>query len=112
MKCTHIKTGVVLAQSVEQARTFRARLLGLMGRKNLAPHTALLLEPCPQIHTCFMRFDIDVIFLDVQNRAVAVVENIKPWRMSKFYSADRRTLELPGGTLQGRVQPGDELIFD
>lgn len=112
MKCTHVKTGTVLAETIECATTFKARLLGLMGRKNLKPQAALLLEPCPQIHTCFMRFTIDVIFLDVHNRVVAAVENMKPWRMSKFYPSARRTLELPGGTLQGRVQAGDELIFD
>ena len=112
MKCVHAKTGVVLAEQVEPARTFWARLKGLMFRESLAPQAALLLEPCPQIHTCFMRFDIDVVFLDVHNRVVAVVENIKPWRMSKIYPSARRTLELPGGRLQGRVQPGDELIFN
>lgn len=112
MKCVHAKTGVVLAEQVELARTFCARLVGLMGRKNLAPGAALLLEPCPQIHTCFMRFDIDVVFLDVHNRVVAVVENSKPWRMSKIYPSARRTLELPGGCLQGRLQVGDELIFN
>ena len=112
MKCVHAKTGDVLAQSVEPARTFWARLTVLMGRKSLAPQTALLLEPCPQIHTCFMRFNIDVVFLDATNRVVAVVENIKPWRMSKFYYSARRTLEFPGGTLQGRVQAGNELIFN
>ncbi len=112
MKCVHVKTGAALAQSVESARTFWARLVGLMGRKNLAPGAALLLEPCPQIHTCFMRFSIDAVFLDVHNRVVAVAENIRPWRMSKFYPSARRTLELPGGTLQGRVHIGDELIFN
>ena len=112
MKCTHVKTGTVLAETIESASTFGARLLGLMGRKSLAPQTALLLEPCPQIHTCFMRFTIDVVFLDATNHIVAVVENIKPWRMSRFYPSARRTLEFPGGVLQGRVQAGDELIFD
>lgn len=112
MKCVHVKTGAALAENVEHARTFGARLVGLMGRKSLAPGAALLLEPCPQIHTCFMRFNIDVVFLDAHNRVVAVVENIRPWRMSRFYPSARRTLELPSGTLQGRVQVGDELIFN
>ncbi len=110
MKCIY-KTGELLAQEVEQANTFFSRLKGLMFRRELAPQTALLLEPCPQIHTCFMRFNIDVIFLDKDNRVVAVLENLKPWRMSKFYTRARRTLELPGGTLQGRVRAGDELVF-
>lgn len=112
MKCIHVKTGTVLAGQVEPARTFGARLLGLMGRNGLEPNAALLLEPCPQVHTCFMRFNIDVIFLDANNCVVAVVENLKPWRMSRFYASARRTLELPGGTLKGRLHIGDELIFD
>lgn len=112
MKCVHVQTGKVLAKTVEPARSFWARLRGLMGRKSLAPGAALLLEPCPQIHTCFMRFNIDVIFLDAHNRVVAVAENIRPWRMSRFYPSARRTLELPGGCLQSRVHTGDELVFN
>ena len=112
MKCLHKRTGAELARQVEQADTFWARLKGLMFRRNLPGGQALLLDPCPQIHTCFMRFEIDVVFLDSTNHVVAVLENLKPWRMSKFYTTARRTLELPGGTLHGRVQAGDELIFN
>lgn len=112
MPCIQAKNAEVLATRVERADTFWSRLCGLMFRKQLEAQTGLLLEPCPQIHTCFMRFAIDVIFLDQQNRVVAVLENLKPWRMSKFYTTARRTLELPGGTLHGRVQAGDELIFN
>ena len=112
MKCTVKRTGEMLAAQVENAKTFGARLKGLMFRASLAPKQALLLDPCPQIHTCFMRFNIDVVFLDKENRVVAVLENLKPWRMSQFYTQARRTLELPGGCLQNRVQAGDELIFN
>ena len=111
MKCTHLATGRELAGHVEQARTFGARLRGLLGRSRLAPHTALLLEPCPQVHTWFMRFAIDVVFLDKHNRVVAVAEHLVPWRVSKLYPTARRTLELPADTLQGHVHAGDELIF-
>ncbi len=111
MACIHSKTAELIANRVERADTFFSRLCGLMFRKQLAAQTGLLLEPCPQIHTCFMRFAIDVVFLDRNNRVVAVLENFKPWRMSKFYPSSRCTLELPGGTLHGRVHVGDELIF-
>ena len=112
MNCIHVPTRRILAQHVEKADTFLTRLWGLMGRKELVDQAALLLDPCPQIHTCFMRFNIDVLFLDGQDRVVAVVENMKPWRMSKFYALARRTLELPGGSLRGLVQVGDELLFN
>ncbi len=112
MKCTHVSTGQVIAAQVEEARTFWARLKGLMGRKNLPAQTGLLLVPCPQIHTYFMRFGIDVVFMDATYRVVAVHEAVKPWRMSPFYPSARQCLELPAGTLQGRVRVGDELIFN
>ena len=111
MKCT-LQTGSEIAHQVEQANTFWARLKGLMFRRKLAVQTGLLLDPCPQIHTCFMRFNIDVIFVDKNNRVIAVMEHLKPWRMTKFYTCARRVLELPEGTLQGRVHIGDELIFN
>ncbi|MBR5151825.1 MAG: DUF192 domain-containing protein [Elusimicrobiaceae bacterium] len=112
MKCSVKRTATVLAQQVEEARTFWARLKGLMFRRSLSQGSALLLEPCPQIHTCFMRFNIDVVFLDKNNRVVAVLEDVKPWRMTRFYHLSKCTLELPGGSVQGRVQIGDELIFN
>ena len=111
MKCLLKRTQEVLADEVEVADTFFTRLKGLMFRRGLAEGKALLLDPCPQIHTCFMRFNIDVVFLDSAGLTVAVLEQVKPWRMSKFYKACR-ALELPGGSLQGRVQPGDTLIFN
>ncbi|MBP5403612.1 MAG: DUF192 domain-containing protein [Elusimicrobiaceae bacterium] len=112
MKCIHAPTGVELASQVETAYSFWSRLKGLMGRKQLAVGEGLLLEPCPQVHTCFMYFAIDVIFLSKDNRVVAVAEDLKPWRMSSFYPSARRTLELPSGTLKGKIQIGDELIFN
>ena len=112
MKCIHLPSKKELAGHVQPARSFWARLKGLMGCKNLALGSGLLLDPCPQIHTCFMRFPIDVIFLDKTNHVVAVLENMPPWRMSKFYVKSRCTLELPGGSLQGCVHVGDELSFN
>ena len=112
MQCSVKQNGFVLARQIEPAITFAARLKGLMFRRELLPQTGLLLCPCPQIHTCFMRFAIDVVFVDKQDKVVDVLENFKPWRMSKFYPTARRTLELPAGTLQGNVHPGDELIFN
>lgn len=112
MRCTVARTGIIIAEQVELAQSFCARLKGLMFRKELQPKTGLLLDPCPQIHTCFMRFNIDVVFLDAQNRVLATIENLKPWRMSRFYRQARRTLELPGGSIQGEIQVGEELIFN
>ena len=111
MKCMHRPSGKLLASDVENADTFFARLWGLMMRPSLAEGKGLLLSPCPQIHTCFMRFAIDAVFCDKNGRVLYVKENMKPWRFGRFVRGSYYTLELPGGSLQGQVNPGDELVF-
>ena len=111
MQCSVRRTGEILARQVEVAHTFWARLVGLMGRSSLPEHAALLLDPCPQIHTCFMRFPIDAVFCDKTGKVLYIKENMKPWRWGRFVRGSRYTLELPGGSLAGRVQVGDELLF-
>ena len=65
--------------------------------------------PCPTIHTFFMKFPIDALFLDDGLRVRLVIENLKPWRLSPWVLSARSVLELKGGTLQGRVRAGDLL---
>lgn len=110
MKCV-LEDGTELARDVEPARTFFKRLKGLMFRDKMAPGTALLLAPCPQIHTCFMRFPIDVLFLAEDGTVLYVRENMKPWRLSPIVRHAVQTLELPSGTLQGRVKIGRRVDF-
>ncbi len=111
MKCTLKRTGEVLAQEVEVANTYFTRLKGLMFRRGMKEDTGLLLDPCPQIHTCFMRFAIDAIFLDKNGEVLYVAEQMKPWRFGRFVRGSRYTLELPGGLLKGRVKKGDQVIL-
>ncbi len=61
------------------ADNFLLRLQGLMFRKQLPKATGLLLAPCDSVHMCFMRFSIDVIYLDKEYKIVKVVNNLKPW---------------------------------
>ena len=111
MQCFLQRTGEVLASRVELANTYASRLKGLMFRREFAAGQALLLDPCPQIHTCFMNFAIDAVFLDKQGTVLYVKEQMKPWRWGRYVRGSRYTLELPGGVLAGRVQKGDVLVF-
>ncbi len=75
------------------------RLRGLMGRRGLAPGEGLLLRPAPSIHTWFMRFPIDAVFLDADLRVLGIRPELRPWR----FAGRRRTravLELAGGEAQ------------
>lgn len=91
-------TGNVVADALEIADTPWRRMRGLLGREGLGPGEALLIDPCGSIHTLFMRFPIDVVFLDRNWRVLKKVERLKPWRLSSCLGA-RRTVELPAGAL-------------
>jgi uncharacterized protein len=73
-----------------------SRLRGLMGRRELPRGDGLLLKPAPSIHTCFMRFTIDAVFLDAGMHVVAVKPDLAPWRLAGQRGA-RAVLELPAG---------------
>jgi len=75
----------------------------------MAPQEGLWIVPCPMIHTFFMKFAIDVVFLDRELSAVRVLENLRPWRLSPWVWRAHSVLELAGGTLRGGVQAGDRL---
>lgn len=112
MKAVVRETGFVAAREVEEARSFFSRLVGLMFRKGMKPGSALLLSPCNSVHTCFMRFKMDGLFLDGNGKVLRVVENMKPWRMTSVVWGAQTMLELPGGTLAGRVRPGQHVSFE
>ena len=67
-----------------------------MGRRALTPGEGLLLKPTPSIHTFFMRFTIDAVFLDTDMNVLAVRPDLAPWRTAGRRGA-RAVLELPGG---------------
>lgn len=82
---------------------------GLLGRASLGAGEGLLLQPAPSVHTAFMRFPIDVVFLDRNLQVVRLVENLVPWRMAAARHA-RSTLELAAGEAAARgVRVGDRL---
>ena len=81
------------------AAGFLPRLLGLMFRRDLQSGEGLLITRCNAIHTCFMRFPIDVAFLDRDGAVVRIVRNIKPWRLFVFGGRNAcQVLEVRAGT--------------
>jgi hypothetical protein len=101
--------GTVVAEDVAIARSFWSRFRGLMLRKEMADGQALLIERSGSIHTAFMRFPIDAVFLDRQQRVVKVAENIRPYRIS--LSRGHSVLEMNAGSARGaNVQEGDRLV--
>src|SRR5262245_21587505 len=76
------RTGRVVASAVELAESSQARRKGLLGRDSLDPSAALIIAPCSAVHTFFMRFVIDVIFVDRNGRVLKIASDLKPWRIA------------------------------
>lgn len=110
MKVYYRATGQLLAERVVLANTFFTRLRGLIGRRRLAPAEALWLRPCNGVHTWWMHYAIDVIFLDRELRIVKLVENLRPFRLTAPHRAARSVLEMSAHTIsRTRLQVGDKL---
>jgi uncharacterized protein len=104
------ENGDVVCDRCVVADTPASRLRGLLGRSELSPGEGLLLRPASAIHTCFMRFPIDAVFLDRDWRVVAISDDVRPWRAASRRGA-KAVLELPAGESARRgLGVGDQLF--
>jgi uncharacterized membrane protein (UPF0127 family) len=111
MRLVNERTREDVAVAVEVADTAKTRRRGLLGRERMDDGEALMLIPCAAIHTAFMQFPIDLVFLDGDGRAVRTASRVPPWRMALAIRA-RAVIELPAGTLEMcDVKPGDRLYL-
>ena len=100
MKIINTTKNTELAVDVLAADSLLLRMKGLLGRKEFRLDQAIILKPCNSIHTFFMHFPIDVLFLDRSNSIVGIIENMKPYRISKIYLKAYYAIELPAGTIK------------
>lgn len=101
----------VVCERTEIAGTLWRRLRGLLGRASLPPGQGLLLEPEPSIHSAFMRFEFDAVFLSREMEVLKLVERIPPWRTHAAKGA-RKVLELSSGEIaQRKIAVGDILAI-
>jgi hypothetical protein len=105
--------GAVLADHVQRAERVLDRKRGLLGRTALGDGEALAIAPCGSIHTFFMKFEIDAVFLDRRGRVVRALAGLRPWRATRFHLRAEQVVELPAGTLaRTGTREGDELAFE
>lgn len=97
------------AVSVPVARTFSSRLRGLVGRASLGEEEGLFLSNCSRVHCCFMRFPIDVLYLDSNLRGIEA-ETLLPWQLGKKVKGACHVLEMPAGYFDGIVPSSVQLI--
>jgi hypothetical protein len=105
------RTGSVVATAIEAAFDSATRRRGLLGRHDLPPGLGLVLAPCNAIHTCWMRFPIDVIFVTRDGVVTKTVERLAAWRVAGSFSAFA-TIEVRAGSVAARgLTVGDHLAF-
>ena len=111
LQVSNLTRGTVLATSLEVADSGPKRNKGLLGRKHLAPGEGLWIVPCESVHTFFMQFAIDLVYLDRNHRIKKIRNSVPAWRLSACLSA-HSILELPAGTIRDtQTQAGDTLEF-
>ena len=104
---------VVVADSARRADTFASRGRGLMFTSELPLGSGLVIEPCSSIHMFFMRYPLDVLFLDRERKVLFMYRGIKPWRMSRIVRGARTVVELPEGTIERTgTQIGDHIVME
>lgn len=88
----------ILADEVRCCFDFWKRAMGLLGKPRISPREVYWLRPCSSVHTFGMTYPIDLYVLDREDRVIAMVENMKPNRISCFYPNARSILEFVSGT--------------
>jgi uncharacterized membrane protein (UPF0127 family) len=92
------RNGLVLAVRIIPAFDSKSRRTGLLGRDSLPVGHAMVIAPTNAVHTWFMRFPIDIAFVDRQGRVVKACHSVKPWRLAAALRG-YAVIELAAGSL-------------
>ena len=114
LKITNTSNNTIVAEKVQVADSFWQRFCGLMLRKSLDENEGLLIKPCKSIHMLFMRFSIDAVFLDANNKITGLYRQLRPWiGLSSWHSDASCVLELCSGTIDStKMQLNNELKME
>jgi uncharacterized protein len=104
--------GAVVCERCEVPESAFGRARGLLGRDGLEPGGGMLIDRAGSVHMFFMRFPIDVVFLDRNRKVVRIVHGLRPWRVAGARKAVA-TLELPVGAVgEAGLEEGDVLVLE
>lgn len=110
MKVYNSTQNNLIADKAEVADNFVTRTFGLIPKSSLNEGEGLIIKPCNSIHTFFMKFAIDVIFVNKKNEIVAFYENVKPWRILPIHFSSHYVIELPAGTITAKNLAKHDII--
>ncbi len=112
MRIANLTRATLIAADAREARTFVQRLFGLMGRRRLSDNAALVL-PDNWVHTFWMYFPLDLVYIDRARHVVGLQEAVPPNRLGKPYWSAHAVVELNAGVIHNsQTQVGDQLQFE
>lgn len=106
---TLLKDGLVIVGKVELAMSLPQRIRGLLGRSDCPKGEAMLLSPCNSVHTFFMKFSLDLFFLDKDMCVVRIVRDVVPGKMVGGGIKARSVLESGCGWIGDSLSVGDRI---
>jgi len=110
-RLVNLERGTVVAGRVEPAFDSQTRRKGLLGRDAMALEDALIIAPCNSVHTFFMRFAIDAVFVAKDGRVVRACRSLPPWRLALAWRAFAVIEGAPGLIERSGTRPGDRLAL-
>lgn len=110
MKIYNSTQNNIISKDAKVADNFFSRSIGLLSKKTLSESESLVIKPCCSIHTFFMRFDIDVLFVGINGKIIALYENVKPWRILPIHLTSKYVVELAAGSIVNKNISKDDII--
>ncbi len=112
MRVTNVTRNTLLADAADVANTSTKRRQGLLKHTSLPKGEGLWISPCEAVHTFFMKFPIDIVYLDKKKRVRKIRPSMPQWRLSACLKA-HSVLELPAGmAAETQTEVGDQLVFE
>jgi uncharacterized membrane protein (UPF0127 family) len=108
----NVRTGVPVVTRLEAAFDSRSRNRGLLGRTGLEPGHGIAIAPCNGIHTFFMKFSIDVMFVAKDGTVRRIASAVRPWRIALSPSSYAVIETAAGVVRMSGTRPGDRLTVD
>lgn len=112
MKIYNSSKNNLIAGEVKLADSFIKRGLGLLPKSSISEDEGLVIKPCCSVHTIFMRFSIDILFINKKNEVIALYKSVKPYRILPIHLTSSYVVELASGVINAKnIKKGDTLTL-
>lgn len=106
----NITKNKIIVDNGYMANTFLTRLKGLLGKREIEDNEGICIYPCKSVHTFFMQFPIDIVFIDRDNKIIHITENLRHYRISKYVKNAEYVIEIGGSKSKKKdIEVGDEI---